>query len=122
MALHDWPDDSLDHETRPDVPLSGKIMSGTPTLQAFWHDMTGLYATRMADSPAHGVIDANLKVLRKSGSFGADTEHIAGSNMPGHGRLANLTITIVRLSLRPADHRAEKRPGAFKPGAVSYTE
>jgi hypothetical protein len=63
-------------------------MSGTLTLQAFQHDMIGLYATRMADSPAHRVINANLKVLRKYGSFGTDTVHIAGSNMPGHGRLA----------------------------------
>jgi len=59
------------------------------------HHMGG---TRMAESPARGVVDANCKV------FGQENLFVAGSSVfPAAGH-ANPTQTIVQLALRLADH------------------
>lgn len=62
-----------------------------------WHHMG---TTRMADSPARGVVDANCAV------YGSDNLFLAGSSLFSTGGAANPTYTIVQLSLRLADHLA----------------
>jgi choline dehydrogenase-like flavoprotein len=62
------------------------------------HHMGG---TRMADSPADGVVDANLRV------FGMSNCYVAGSSVFPTSGHANPTFTIVQLSLRLADHLSE---------------
>lgn len=64
-----------------------------------WHHMG---TTRMHDSPEHGVVDRNCKI------HGMVNLYVAGSSVfPTYG--ANFpTITIVALSLRLADHLAER--------------
>jgi choline dehydrogenase-like flavoprotein len=54
--------------------------------------------TRMANDPAHGVVDANCKV------HGIANLHIAGSSVFPTSGAANPTLTIVALALRLADH------------------
>jgi choline dehydrogenase-like flavoprotein len=54
--------------------------------------------TRMADSPARGVVDGNQKV------FGIDNLYMGGSSVFTTSGHANPTFTIVQLSLRLADH------------------
>ncbi len=59
------------------------------------HHMGG---TRMAETPASGVVDRNCKV------FGQSNLYVAGSSVfPSSGH-ANPTLTIVQLALRLADH------------------
>jgi choline dehydrogenase-like flavoprotein len=59
--------------------------------------------TRMADSPAAGVVDRNCKV------HGVDNLYIAGSSVFATGGHANPTFTIVQLALRLGDHLAAAR-------------
>ncbi len=54
--------------------------------------------TRMASSPAKGVVDANCKV------FGLANLYVAGSSVFTTGGYANPTFTIVQLALRLSDH------------------
>jgi choline dehydrogenase-like flavoprotein len=54
--------------------------------------------TRMAASPAHGVVDRNCRV------FGCDNLFIAGSSVFATAGFANPTLNIVALTLRLADH------------------
>ncbi len=62
-----------------------------------WHHMGG---TRMAESPASGVVDRNCKV------FGVANLYVGGSSVFVTGGYANPTYTIVQLALRLADHLA----------------
>jgi choline dehydrogenase-like flavoprotein len=64
-----------------------------------FHHMGG---TRMADSPEHGVVDANCRV------FGCDNLYVAGSSVFPSGGHANPTLTIVQLALRLGEHLAGK--------------
>ncbi|TVQ58514.1 MAG: GMC family oxidoreductase [Rhodobacteraceae bacterium] len=64
-------------------------------------DLTGNHhmgGTRMADSPALGVVDANLKV------HGQPNLYVAGSSTFPSGGYANPTVTILQLALRLAAH------------------
>jgi choline dehydrogenase-like flavoprotein len=54
--------------------------------------------TRMAGSPARGVVDYNCRV------FGCDNLFIAGSSVFPTSGFANPTLNIVALTLRLADH------------------
>jgi len=58
--------------------------------------------TRMASTPAEGVVDSNCKV------FGIDNLFIGGSSVFPTGGHANPTYTIVQLALRLGDHLAER--------------
>lgn len=66
---------------------------------AGWHHMGG---TRMADSPATGVVDKNCKV------FGMDNLYVGGSSVFTTAGHASPTYNIVRLALRLGDHIAGK--------------
>jgi choline dehydrogenase-like flavoprotein len=55
-------------------------------------------ATRMANHPAEGVVDADCRV------FGVDNLFIAGSSVFPTSGVANPTLTIVALAIRLADH------------------
>lgn len=57
-----------------------------------------LGTTRMASSPAQGVVDANCRV------FGTENLFIAGSSVFPTGGCANPTLTIVALAHRLGDH------------------
>lgn len=59
------------------------------------HHMGG---TRMADTPARGVVDADCRV------FGQENLYVAGSSVFATGGHANPTQTIVQLALRLAGH------------------
>lgn len=67
-----------------------------------WHHMGG---TRMAESPAGGVVDRNCKV------FGVANLYVGGSSVFVTGGYANPTYTIVQLALRLADHLADTLGG-----------
>lgn len=54
--------------------------------------------TRMADTPAQGVVDANCRV------FDVENLYVAGSSVFPTVGVANPTFTIVALALRLADH------------------
>jgi choline dehydrogenase-like flavoprotein len=54
--------------------------------------------TRMSDSPATGVVDADCRV------FGVDNLYVAGSSVFPTVGYANPTLTIVALALRLAEH------------------
>lgn len=58
--------------------------------------------TRMAESPANGVVDANQKV------FGTDNLYIAGCSVWSTAGYVNPTLTIIQTTLRLADHIAQK--------------
>ena len=65
-------------------------------LMAIWHHIGG---TRMSDDPAQGIVDRNLK------AHGLGNLYIGGSSVfPDGGGYANVTLTIVQMSLRLADH------------------
>ena len=62
--------------------------------------------TRMADSPAEGVVDSNCRV------FGVSNLYVAGSSIfPTVGHAAP-TLTIIALALRLADHLRTVMPDA----------
>jgi choline dehydrogenase-like flavoprotein len=58
--------------------------------------------TRMAASPATGVVDKDCKV------FGMDNLYIGGSSVFTTGGHASPTYSIVQLALRLGDHLATK--------------
>jgi choline dehydrogenase-like flavoprotein len=60
-----------------------------------FHHMGG---TRMATSPARGIVDRNCKV------FEQDNLYVAGSSVFPSGGHANPTLTIIQLALRLGDH------------------
>jgi len=62
-----------------------------------WHHMGG---TRMAESPATGIVDRNCKV------FGMANLYVGGSSVFTTGGHASPTYTIVQLALRLGDHLA----------------
>ena len=64
---------------------------------AAWHHMGG---TRMAESPANGIVDRNCK------AFGIGNLYIGGSSVFPTSGHANPTYTIVQLALRLGDHLA----------------
>lgn len=64
---------------------------------AGWHHMGG---TRMAESPAEGIVDRDCKV------FGMANLYVGGSSVFTTGGHANPTYTIVQLALRLGDHLA----------------
>ena len=71
---------------------------------AGYHHMGG---TRMAATPADGIVDRNCKV------FDQENLYIAGSSVFPTGGHANPTFTIVQLAARLADHlRSRSRPSA----------
>lgn len=64
--------------------------------------------TRMASTPAKGVVDTNANV------FGIDNLYVAGSSVFATSGWANPTLTILALSMRLADHldaRLRRRSG-----------
>lgn len=67
----------------------------TPQLQGTAHHMG---TTRMADDPAGGVVDRNLRV------HGMDNLHVAGSSVFPTSGWAFPTFTLVALSMRLAEH------------------
>lgn len=60
-----------------------------------------LGGTRMAETPALGVVDRNCR------AFGRRNLYVAGSSVFPTGGQSNPTMTIVQLSLRLADHLAD---------------
>lgn len=62
-------------------------------------------ATRISESPEHGVVDANLCV------HGTDNIYVCGASVMPTGGHANPTLTIVALAVRLADHLAGKQIG-----------
>ena len=66
---------------------------------AGFHHMGG---TRMAATPAHGIVDRNCKV------FGVDNLYIGGSSVFPTGGHTNPTYSIVQLALRLGDHLAQR--------------
>lgn len=68
-----------------------------------FHHMGG---TRMAASPAEGVVDANCKV------FGIENLFIGGSSVFPTGGHCNPTYSIVQLALRLGDHIAKQEAAA----------
>lgn len=60
-----------------------------------YHHLGG---TRMAPTPASGVVDADCRV------FGTENMYVAGSSVFPSGGYCNPTTSIVQLSLRLADH------------------
>lgn len=82
---------------RLDSWVTGRDPYPTNDELAGYHHMGG---TRMADSPAHGVVDRNCRV------FGSQNLYVAGSSVFPTSGHANPTVTIVQLSLRLANHLA----------------
>lgn len=70
--------------------------------RAGFHHMGG---TRMASSPATGVVNSDCRV------FGVDNLYVGGSSVFPTGGYANPTYTIVQLALRLGDHLAEEWRG-----------
>lgn len=66
---------------------------------AGYHHMGG---TRMAESPAAGVVDRDCKV------FGVDNLYVGGSSVFTTSGHANPTYSIVQLALRLGDHLADR--------------
>jgi choline dehydrogenase-like flavoprotein len=67
-----------------------------------WHQMG---TTRMADAPAHGVVDSDCRV------FGIDNLFVAGASVFPTSGAMNPTLTLVALALRLADHLAARAGG-----------
>ena len=76
-----------------DADWPGEVLGG-------YHHMG---TTRMADSPEHGVVDANCRV------HGVANLYIAGSSVFTTGGASNPTLTLVALALRLADHLRTQR-------------
>jgi choline dehydrogenase-like flavoprotein len=66
-----------------------------PILGGGWHNMG---TTRMASSPAEGVVDANCKV------FGLTNLYMAGSSCFSTSGAANPTLTLLALTFRLSEH------------------
>jgi predicted dehydrogenase len=83
---------------------------GPDAFRAGVHDMAHpMSSTRMSDDPAKGVVDRNCQV------HGVDGLYVAGSSVFSTPGYMNPTMMIVALSLRLADHLAERllgRPSA----------
>jgi len=77
-----------------DPPIEGKPWPDTLEKEGTWHHMG---ATRMHDSPKHGVVDRDCKVHGMSNLYvaGSSVFPTAGANFP--------TITITALALRLAE-------------------
>ncbi len=81
----------------PQATLVDWVRDNRPQDAVFRDVAHPLGATRMADSPLHGVVDRNGKV------FGIDNLYVAGSSVFPTGGHANPTLMIVALSLRLAE-------------------
>ena len=86
-----------------DGPLPGRHTGFGPGLGC--HHMG---TARMADSPAKGVVDPDCRV------YGADNLYLAGSAVFPTAGHANPTLTIVQLTLRLADHLANRAAAAHR--------
>lgn len=93
------------------------LLDPDPTLPNLGEDeVAGFHhmgTTRMADSPARGVVDADCRV------FGSENLYIAGSSVFTTGGHSNPTFTIIQLALRLADHlesRLQRRESALAVG------
>jgi len=118
----DWRLNELDkHTLRQAVLVAGKIMAnkdlGRIKLQDWIIDNDLIFpdttedevagyhhmgTTRMAESPKYGVVNKDQQV------FGIDNLYIGGSSVFSTSGHANPTFTIVQLSLRLADHIANR--------------
>jgi choline dehydrogenase-like flavoprotein len=67
--------------------------------------------TRMAESPALGVVDADCRV------HGISNLYVAGSSVFSTSGYANPTLTIVALAIRLADHLKARAPERAAPSA-----
>ena len=59
--------------------------------------------TRMAEDPAHGVVDRNCDV------HGVEGPSMAGSSVFPTGGVVNPTLTLIALSLRLAEHVSQSQ-------------
>ena len=93
--------DSIARHGRGRMRLADWILNDEPipdeTTMAGWHHLGG---TRMSDSPASGIVDPDLRV------HGIDNLYVGGSSVFASGGAGNPTLTIVKLSLRLAEHLA----------------
>ena len=87
LTTMDWLEDGS-----PEWPVDPTV--GNHPIGGYHHMGT----TRMSETPASGVVDANCTV------HGYDNLHIAGSSVFTTGGWANPTLTILALSLRLGDH------------------
>jgi choline dehydrogenase-like flavoprotein len=94
-----------------DAWLAAEDGSWTPDLLGGNHHIGTL---RMAEDPAHGVVDRDARV------FGLDNLYIAGSAVFPTGGASPPTLTIVALTLRLAEHLA--RRFAIRPLPLPGTE
>jgi choline dehydrogenase-like flavoprotein len=74
--------------------LNDPVPRAPDVMDSFHHAGT----TRMADSHARGVVDANCQV------FGVDGLYVAGSSVFPTSGTANPTLSIAALAIRLADH------------------
>lgn len=87
VTTYEWLEDG-----KPDWPVD--ISVGNHPIGGYHHMGT----TRMSDSPANGVVDANCTV------HGYHNLHIAGSSVFTTGGWANPTLTLLALTHRLGDH------------------
>jgi choline dehydrogenase-like flavoprotein len=71
---------------------------GPETMPKTNHGRHHMGGTRMAHTPAEGIVDRNCKV------FGQENLYIAGSSVFPTGGYCNPTLSIVQLALRLGDH------------------
>ena len=80
----------------------GRVAIRPPDRSTAFAKIVGGYhhmgSTRMSESPAHGVVDANCRV------HGIDNLYMAGSSVFSTGGWANPTINVVAFAVRLADH------------------
>jgi choline dehydrogenase-like flavoprotein/predicted dehydrogenase len=90
------------------------LEEGPSAYKALIHDMAHpMCATRMANNPSEGVVDANCQVHGVEGLF------IAGGSVFSTPGYVNPTLMIVSLSLRLADHIKRTR---FRRSSAPVTE
>jgi choline dehydrogenase-like flavoprotein len=85
---------------QPDFPWPGMPAGPAETDNATW-GYHHLGTTRMADTPAEGVVDRDCLV------YGTENLYVAGSSVFPTGGAANPTFMIVALAHRLADHLAQ---------------
>jgi choline dehydrogenase-like flavoprotein len=84
-----------------DVIVNPVLQEGGPALiDRFEDTFHHMGATRMADSPQRGVVDANLKL------FGVHNGYVCSSSVFPTSGFSNPTHTIIALAMRLAEHLA----------------
>ncbi len=83
------------------VQLRNRIIDNNERLGASGH-CHQMGTTRMSENPAYGVVDSNSRI------HGTDNLYIAGSSIFPIGGGNNPSMAIVQLSLRLAEHLAQK--------------